>query len=35
MGVDGGLKTLQSLLSICRMPFYRKYSGYLGKPFHA
>jgi hypothetical protein len=35
MGIDGAFKTLQSLLSICRMPFYRKYSGYLGKAFHA
>lgn len=35
MGVDGAFTTLQGLLSVCRMPFYRKYSGYLGKAFHA
>ena len=33
MGVEGAIETLQQLLAVCRMPFYRKYAGYLGQPF--
>jgi len=35
MGVEGALATLKQLLALCRMPFYRKYAGYLGQAFHA
>jgi hypothetical protein len=33
MGADGAIETLKQLLSVCRMPFYRKYAGYLGQAF--
>jgi hypothetical protein len=33
MGVEGAVETARDLLSACRMPFYRKYAGYLGDAF--
>ncbi|MFA6316103.1 MAG: nitrogenase component 1 [Elusimicrobiota bacterium] len=31
MGVDGCLRGFRKLLSACRMPFYRRYAGHLGR----
>jgi hypothetical protein len=36
MGAEGAIESLKQLLSVCRMPFYRKYASYLGPgAFHA
>ena len=32
LGLEGALVALRQLISICKMPFYRKYAGYLGRP---
>lgn len=33
LGLDGALATLRRLLAICRLPYFRTYSRYLGSPF--
>jgi len=36
MGTEGAIQGLKQLLSVCRMPFYRKYASFLGPgAFHA
>ena len=30
MGLGGALRTLKRLLSVCRLPFYRRYRPHLG-----
>lgn len=35
LGPDGAVATLKRLLSVCRIPFYRKYGNYLGEAFPA
>lgn len=35
MGLEGAVATLDRLLSVCRMPFYRKYGTFLGQAFPA
>jgi hypothetical protein len=34
LGLAGALSAIEQLTSACRMPFYRKYSSYLGEAFH-
>ncbi|MFI5360702.1 MAG: nitrogenase component 1 [Elusimicrobiota bacterium] len=32
MGLEGAMRTFQKLLSICRLPFYRRYASHLSGP---
>ncbi len=33
VGVDGALASLERILAVCKMPFYRRYAGFLGRAF--
>jgi hypothetical protein len=35
VGLEGAIAAVQQILAVCRMPFYRRYSRYLGEAFHA